>query len=51
MGSPFDGAQPYINASGLVDSFTGHPIAAGVCLVLSVIVTGLFIYKSFTIHH
>lgn len=50
MGSPFANAQDYINATGLVDSFAGHPLAATVCLILSVIVTIYFLYKTFTIH-
>lgn len=51
MGSPFNTAQAYIDASGVVHSFSGDPIAIGVCLLLSVAVTALFLYKSFTIHH
>ena len=50
MGSPFANAQDYINATGLVDSFAGHPVAATVCLILSVVVTVYFLYKTFTIH-
>lgn len=50
IGSPFATAQAYVNATGLIDSFAGHPVAATFCLVFSVAVTGYFLYKTFTIH-
>lgn len=50
MGSPFTTASAYVNATGLIDSFSGHPVDAAVCIVLSVVVTVYFLYKTFTIH-
>ena len=51
MGSPFKTAADYINATGTVHSFTGHPGSVTLVLVLSAAVTLYFLYKSFTIHH
>ena len=51
MGSPFTSAQAYLDATGTLHSFTGHPVTAAVFIVLSVAVTGWFLVKSFTIHH
>jgi len=51
MGSPFATAQAYLDATGTLHSFTGHPTTAAVFLILSVAVTGWFLVKAFTIHH
>ena len=51
MGSPFKTAADYLNATGTLHSFTGHPGSASLTLALSVIVTLYFLYRSFTIHH
>ena len=51
MGSPFKDAQAYLDATGTLHSFTGHTATATVFLILSVILTGYFLVKAFTIHH
>jgi hypothetical protein len=51
MESPFKTADDYLNATGTLHSFTGHPGSATLMLILSVLVTLYFLYKSFTIHH
>jgi hypothetical protein len=51
MGSPFKTAEDYLNATGTLHSFTGHPGTTTVVLILSALVTLYFLYKSFTIHH
>jgi hypothetical protein len=51
MGSPFNSAQAYLDATGTLHSFTGHPGTAAVFVVLSVALTAYFLVKSFTIHH
>lgn len=51
MGSPFATADAYLNATGPLHSFVGHPATTAVFLILSVVVTGWFLVKSFTIHH
>lgn len=51
MGSPFSTASAYLNATGTLHSFTGHPTTTAVFLIISVILTGWFLVKSFTIHH
>jgi hypothetical protein len=51
MGSPFKTADDYLNATGTLHSFTGHP---GTVAVFLVIAAGLTIYtlvKSYQIHH
>jgi hypothetical protein len=47
MGSPFKTADQYLNATGTLHSFTGHPAMVGICLVISVALTAYFLYKSF----
>ena len=51
MGSPFKTAAEYLNATGTLHSFTGHPVTTGVFLVIGVGLTVWFLIKSFTIHH
>ena len=51
MGLPFKTAQAYLDATGTLHSFTGHPATVTVVLILSVILTGYFLVRSFTIHH
>jgi hypothetical protein len=51
MGSPFKTAQDYLNATGTLHSFTGHPGTATIFLLISVALTIYFLVKSFTIHH
>ena len=51
MGSPFKTAQAYLDATGTLHSFTGHSATVAVVLIISVIMTGYFLVKSFTIHH
>ena len=51
MGSPFKGAQAYLDATGTLHSFTGHPATVTVVLILSLILTGYFLVKAFTTHH
>jgi len=51
MGSPFKTAAEYLDATGTLHSFTGHPGSASLALALSVAVTLYFLYKGFTIHH
>lgn len=49
MGSPFKTADEYINATGTVHSFTGHPASAAVTLVIAAALTIYFLYKSYTV--
>lgn len=51
MGSPFTTAQQYLEATGTLHSFTGHPGTTAVFMALSLILTGWFLVKAFTIHH
>ncbi len=51
MGSPFATAADYLNATGTLHSFTGHPGSATVCLVISVGLTIYFLVKAYTIKH
>lgn len=51
MGSPFKTADDYINATGTLHSFTGHPGLSTIFLVISCVLTVYFLYKSFTIKH
>ena len=51
MGSPFKTAQAYLDATGTLHSFTGHPVSVTIVLLLSIALTGYFLVKSFTIHH
>ena len=47
MGSPFKDANAYINATGTLHSFTGHPAAVTTCMVISVLLTCYFLVKAF----
>jgi hypothetical protein len=47
MGSPFKTADEYINATGTLHSFTGHPVSVGITLAISVVLTIYFLYKSY----
>jgi len=51
MGSPFKTANDYLNATGTLHSFTGHPVTVGVTLVISVALTIYFLYKAYTVRH
>ena len=51
MGSPFATADEYLNATGTLHSFTGHPGTATVFLVISVALTVYFLIKAYTIKH
>jgi hypothetical protein len=51
MGSPFKTAAEYLNATGTLHSFTGHPVTAGVFLAIGAGLTVWFLVKAFTIHH
>jgi hypothetical protein len=51
MGSPFKTADDYLNATGTLHSFTGHPGTAAVFLAISAGLTVFFLIKSFTMHH
>jgi len=51
MGSPFKTATEYLNASGTLHSFTGHPGLTACVLILGVVLTVYFLVKSFTIKH
>lgn len=50
MGSPFDGADGYMNAEGAFHSFTASPALGTITLILSVVITLWFLYRSFTLH-
>ncbi|XSG83007.1 MAG: hypothetical protein ACPW61_04305 [Methyloligella sp. ZOD6] len=50
MGSPFDTAEGYVNAEGAFHSFVGSPFLGTICLILSVLITLWFLYRSFTLH-
>lgn len=47
MGSPFKTADAYDNATGTLHSFTGHPALTAITLLISVVLTVYFLYKSF----
>lgn len=47
MGCPFKDANAYINATGTLHSFTGHPVSTGICLTISVLLTCYFLVKAF----
>lgn len=47
MGSPFKTADEYVNATGTLHSFTGHPTSVAITLGLSVLVTIYFLYKAY----
>jgi hypothetical protein len=49
MGSPFKTADEYINATGTLHSFTGHPVTVGITLAISVALTVYFLYKSYNV--
>ena len=49
MGSPFKTAEEYLNTTGTMHSFTGHPALASVFLIISVLLTAYFLYKSYAI--
>jgi hypothetical protein len=51
MGSPFTSAQAYLDATGTLHSFTGHPALSAIFIVAGVVLTGYFLVKAFTIHH
>ena len=51
MGSPFKTATDYLNATGTLHSFTGHPGTTAVFLGISVALTVYFLVKSYTMHH
>lgn len=51
MGSPFKTATEYLNASGTLHSFTGHPSLTAFMLVLGAVLTVYFLVKSFSIKH
>jgi hypothetical protein len=51
MGSPFKTADDYVNATGTLHSFTGHPVTTGVTLVISVALTIYFLYVAYTVRH
>ena len=51
MGSPFKDATEYLNATGTLHSFTGHPGTTTVMLIISVLLTLWFIVKTFKIKH
>jgi hypothetical protein len=51
MGSPFKTADDYLNATGTLHSFTGHPVTTGVALAISVALTIYFLYKAYTVRH
>ena len=51
MGSPFKDAAEYLNATGTLHSFTGHPGTATAFLIISVLLTVWFMVKSFKIKH
>jgi hypothetical protein len=51
MGSPFKTATEYLNATGTLHSFTGHPGLTTVVLILGAVLTVYFLVKSFTIKH
>ncbi len=50
MGSPFKTADAYVNATGSLHSFTGHPTSAAIALALAALITLYFLYRSFTLH-
>jgi hypothetical protein len=43
MGSPFKTADEYINATGTLHSFTGHPASVVICMAISVALTVYFL--------
>jgi hypothetical protein len=51
MGSPFKTADDYLNATGTLHSFTGHPVSVAISLVISVALTCYFLYKAFVVRH
>ncbi|MGE4482785.1 hypothetical protein [Acidocella sp.] len=51
MGSPFKTADQFLNATGPLHSFAGHPDTIAVFTVLAVALTVYALVKAFTIHH
>lgn len=51
MGSPFKTANDYLNATGTLHSFTGHPATVTVTLIISVALTVYFLYKAYVVRH
>ncbi len=51
MGSPFKSADEYMNATGLLHSFTNSPTLATIVLIVAVVLTLYFLYAAFTIRH
>jgi hypothetical protein len=51
MGSPFTTADEYLNATGTLHSFTGHPGLSAIFIIASCVLTVYFLYKAFTIQH
>lgn len=49
MGSPFKTANDYLNATGTLHSFTGHPVTTTITLIIAVALTVYFLYYSFNV--
>lgn len=51
MGSPFKTAEDYLNATGALHSFVGHPGTAGIFLIIAALLTLYFLIMAFVIKH
>jgi hypothetical protein len=51
MGSPFKTAADYLNATGPLHSFTGHPGTTAVFTVIAFALTIYTLVRAYQIHH